>query len=275
MQIILAHLADSEERLNNIETADLREDELRKQLAADRKTYINAATRLHDARVAAAAKFEKEVETNLKAVALEKAKFKVRIDGPELSVPPAAAGGSPDSRLNTGDISADRSFTPKGFDRVEFFFSANAGESPKPLARVASGGEASRLMLILKTTVRHNDARKTAVFDEIDVGIGGRVAEAVGLRLKDLSRSQQVLCVTHQPQIASLADNHFVVSKDVKAGRTRVGVAEIDETERIDEIARMLAGTRVTDAARENAREMLKDAKEKTAPPAKARRMRK
>jgi DNA repair protein RecN (Recombination protein N) len=213
----------------------------------------------------------------LKAVALETARFQVAIESPDTT-----PGGNGTLRErgeaqvnNIIDGSSDARFTPKGFDRVEFLFSANPGESPKPLARVASGGEASRIMLILKTTIRHNDARKTAVFDEIDVGIGGRVAEAVGLRLKDLSRAQQVLCVTHQPQIASLADKHFVVSKEVKASRTRVNISELPHDQRVEEIARMLAGERVTAAARENAREMLASAREKAAPPAKARKMRK
>jgi DNA repair protein RecN (Recombination protein N) len=112
-------------------------------------------------------------------------------------------------------------------------------------------------MLILKTTAKVRSADKSAVFDEVDVGIGGRVAEAVGLKLKELSRSQQVLCVTHQPQIASLADRHFVVSKQTSKGRTDIGVVELGKAERIEEIARMLAGERITDAARENARVMI------------------
>ena len=142
----------------------------------------------------AAAKFAKEVESALSAVALNKAKFEVRIEG-------------------NGGEDADQRFTPKGFDTVEFYFSANLGESVKPLARVASGGEASRLMLILKTTAKEKAQGKAVVFDEIDTGIGGRVAEAVGAKLKTLSASQQVLCVTHQPQVASQADRHYVVEQ--------------------------------------------------------------
>ena len=151
----------------------------------------------------------------------------------------------------------DASFTPNGFDRVEFYFSANPGESPKPLAKVASGGEASRLMLILKTTIKASGPQKTAVFDEVDVGIGGRVAEAVGRKLKDLSATQQVLCVTHQPQIASLADRHFTVEKETFGGRTLIKARELSPAEQVEEIARMLAGEQITDAARENARSML------------------
>jgi len=112
-------------------------------------------------------------------------------------------------------------------------------------------------MLVLKTTAKADKIRKTAVFDEIDVGIGGRVAESVGRKLKQLSTTQQVLCVTHQPQIASLADRHFVVEKSARRNRTSIAVRDLSSTERIEEIARMLAGESVTDAARENARVML------------------
>jgi len=240
---VLTHLSDCEQRLENLETAEFREEELQKKLTQLRAEYIKGANDLHQRRVAAAAKFEKEVETNLKAVALEKARFKVNIDAP--------------SEADLNDPNFVQGFTAKGFDRVEFYFSANPGESPKPLAKIASGGEASRLMLMLKTTAKPKGGEKSAVFDEIDVGIGGRVAEAVGIKLKELSRTQQVLCVTHQPQIASLADNHFVVSKTVQKNKTTITVAELDAAERVEEIARMLAGEKITDAARENARAML------------------
>ena len=112
-------------------------------------------------------------------------------------------------------------------------------------------------MLILKTTAKSNSRQKTAVFDEIDVGIGGRVAEAVGRKLKDLAATQQVLCVTHQPQIASLADNHFIIEKETLGGRTLIKARELNAAEQIEELARMLAGEQITDAARENARSML------------------
>lgn len=235
VETVLEHLRISDERLQNIETAEFREEELQKQLAELRRTYVKAAQDLHDKRKASAAKFEKQIEQNLQAVALEKARFEVRIEASD----------------------DDAAFTPNGFDSVEFYFSANPGESPKPLAKVASGGEASRLMLIIKTTIKASGPQKTAVFDEVDVGIGGRVAEAVGRKLKDLSASQQVLCVTHQPQIASLADRHFTVEKQVSGGRTAVTARELSEAQQVEEIARMLAGSEITEAARENARSML------------------
>jgi DNA repair protein RecN (Recombination protein N) len=116
-------------------------------------------------------------------------------------------------------------------------------------------------MLILKTTAKSSDEGKSVVFDEIDVGIGGRVAEAVGLKLKELAKTQQVLCVTHQPQVASLADHHFLVEKEIVGKRTKVGVKELSTDEKTEEIARMLTGAEITETARQHAREMLKTAR--------------
>jgi DNA repair protein RecN (Recombination protein N) len=243
VESVLAHLSDSAERLENIETAEWREAELRKKLLELRAGYIAMAGDLHEKRLKAARKFEKEVEANLKAVALEKAKFEVRFESPAES--------------DLAGTNFDKGFSAKGFDAVEFYFSANPGESPKPLVKVASGGEASRLMLVLKTTARAADHEKAVVFDEIDTGIGGRVAEAVGLKLKELSRTQQVLCVTHQAQIASLADKHFIVEKSMARNSTGVSARELEASEKVEEIARMLAGQTITETARQHAREML------------------
>ena len=240
LETVLAHFAESAERLLNIETAELREAELRKELQAARENYLKAARELHEKREKSAKKLEKEIESNLKAVSLEKARFEVRI---------------------TADADDDKSFTARGFDRVEFYFSANPGESVRPIGKVASGGELSRLMLILNTTTKLSESAKTMVFDEIDTGIGGRVAEAVGLKLKELAKTQQVLCVTHQPQVASLADHHFVVRKESVKNRTEVRVRELDETEQVEEIARMLAGEKITDTARQHAREMIAESR--------------
>lgn len=236
VETVLAHLQESEERLKNIESFEERREELRKQLKQASDDYLRIAQDLHDKRRKAALKFEKEIETNLKAVALEKARFRVRIEA---------------------DAENVKHYTAKGFDHVEFYFSANVGESPKPLAKVASGGEASRLMLILKTTAKSSDTKKAVVFDEIDTGIGGRVAEAVGLKLKELSKTQQVLCVTHQPQVASLANHHYLVEKTMTKNQTRIGIKELKESEKVEEIARMLAGEKITETARKHAKEML------------------
>lgn len=242
IESVSLHLKDCEERLESIEMADIRENELRDLLKSFRREFVKSAQAIHQKRIEAAARFEKAVESNLKAVALEKARFVVRIEAPE-----------------TDELNSDsfENFSSRGFDKVEFYFSANIGEPPKPLARVASGGEASRLMLILKTTAITVDNETTTVFDEIDAGIGGRVAEAVGIKLKALAKSRQVLCVTHQPQVASQADRHFLIEKLMGKNRTSVAIRELDKDERIEEVARMLAGETITNAARENAREML------------------
>lgn len=236
IESVLAHFAESSERLRNIESADLREAELKKEFEAARENYLKTARELHDKREKSARKFEKELEANLKAVSLEKARFEIRI---------------------TANESDDKSFTAKGLDKIEFYFSANPGESVRPIAKVASGGELSRLMLILNTTTKLAEKSKTMVFDEIDTGIGGRVAEAVGLKLKELAKTQQVLCVTHQPQVAALANHHFVVAKESQKNRTFIKIKELNEPEKIEELARMLTGAQITETARQHAKEML------------------
>ncbi|CAN5501378.1 DNA repair protein RecN [soil metagenome] len=236
IETVLEHFHESAERLKNIETADLREAELRQEFEKAREEYLKIARELHEKRERSVRKFEKETESNLKAVSLEKARFEVRINADETD---------------------DKSFTVKGLDRVEFYFSANMGESVRPIAKVASGGELSRLMLILNTTTKLSENAKTMVFDEIDTGIGGRVAEAVGLKLKELAKTQQVLCVTHQPQVAALANHHFVVEKESQKNRTFIKVRELKESEKVEEIARMLTGAQITETARQHAKEML------------------
>lgn len=240
---VLRHLKESEERLEHIESADLRAEELVALAAKLRGDYLTLAVDLHQKRIKSARGFEREVTEALKAVALDKAQFKVQIDTPE--------------KDDLNSETSDRLFTVRGIDRIEFYFSANVGESVKPIAKVASGGEASRLMLILKTTARVSENEKTVVFDEIDTGIGGRVAEAVGLKLKELSKTHQVLCVTHQPQIASLADEHFLVEKEMSGKKTSIIFRKLDAEERIEEIARMFAGEEITESARTHAREMI------------------
>ena len=233
----LEHLARSEDRLRAVEHADERKTEITKELAAAGAEYFGRANKLHRERVRAARKFEAAVEHGLGQVAMDNARFQVQIAG-------------------SGEDEAN--FGLRGIDRVEFYFSANVGEAVKPLAKVASGGEASRLMLVLKTVANASEFPRTIVFDEIDTGIGGRVSEAVGAKLQKLSESNQVLCVTHQPQIARFADGHLLVEKAVVNGHTRVTIAKLDRRGRVEEIARMLTGAEITDSARRHARELLK-----------------
>lgn len=143
-----------------------------------------------------------------------------------------------------------------GFERVEFLFSPNPGEPPRPLAKIASGGELSRLMLAFKQVLPEGDV-PTLVFDEVDTGISGATSELVGKKLKNVAARQQVLCITHLPQVASFADHHLRVEKQVREGRTTTGITVLDDTERTREIARMLAGEKITDSALAHAAEML------------------
>jgi DNA repair protein RecN (Recombination protein N) len=167
--------------------------------------------------------------------------------------------GLPHARIEFGiePIEDDGSFPAPGLERVEIRFTANAGEPARVLQRTASGGELSRVMLALKSALEAQDRVDVLVFDEIDSGIGGAVAQAVGERLRRLSRHRQVVCVTHLPMIAALAEHHLLVSKRTDAGRTSVRVETLDEPARVDEIARLLAGDRVTATTRRQAREML------------------
>jgi DNA repair protein RecN (Recombination protein N) len=148
-----------------------------------------------------------------------------------------------------------------GFERVEFLFSPNPGEPPRPLAKIASGGELSRLMLAFKQVLPEGDV-PTLVFDEVDTGISGATSELVGRKLKNVAARQQVLCITHLPQVASFADQHLRVEKQVKDGRTTTGITVLDRTERTREIARMLAGEKITDSALTHAAEMLLSAEQ-------------
>src|SRR6266436_5130959 len=153
-----------------------------------------------------------------------------------------------------------RALGPEGWDEIEFFLSTNAGEEPRSLARVASGGELSRIMLALKTQAAAETRGATLIFDEVDAGIGGAVAEVVGRKLRQLGRSRQVLCITHLPLIAAFADNHVVVTKKVEDGRTVSTARPLATTERVAELARMLGGERLTHEVREHAEQLLRRA---------------
>jgi len=160
-------------------------------------------------------------------------------------------------------LSGDAPYGQTGQDTVEFMFSANPGEPLKPLAKVASGGELSRVMLALKTILAESDQVPVLIFDEVDAGVGGAVAEVMGVRLRSLSRHHQVLCVTHLPQVGSQAHAHYLVEKWVRQNRTMTQVRLLDLDEREEEVARMLAGVTVTKKARAAAAEMIASAKDR------------
>jgi DNA repair protein RecN (Recombination protein N) len=220
-----------------------RERALEAQRSSAATAYWEAARQLSRKRRAAAPDLEKRVEAELALLAMEKTRFRVRFD----SEAPVAEG--------TEDTSG---WTAEGLERAEFLLSPNPGEELRPLARIASGGELSRILLALKSVASVDGLGKTLVFDEVDAGIGGRVAEIVGRKLRAMAARHQVLCVTHLPQIASLAEAHYAVRKRIERGRTVAEVRPLSADERVEEVARMLGGESVTDSARKHAREMVK-----------------
>jgi DNA repair protein RecN (Recombination protein N) len=174
-------------------------------------------------------------------------------------------------RFSSGEgAGGEGHWSERGLDEAEFYLSPNPGEDVKPLARIASGGELSRIMLALKTLASTDAPGKTLIFDEVDAGIGGAVADVVGARLRLLGDRFQVLCITHLPQIAAYGATHYRIEKSVKAGRTSTGVARIDGVEREIEIARMIGGAEVSAVVRAGAREMI-EAKAKIKRKAKAK----
>ena len=150
-------------------------------------------------------------------------------------------------------------FSSKGIDKVELLISANPGETPRPVAKIASGGELSRMMLAIKTVLASTDTVDTLIFDEVDTGISGSAAEKVGLKLKEVSNESQVLCVTHQAQIAALADYHYLIRKQFEQGRTFTDVTALDHDGRRGELARIIGGVNITEAALNHAEAMLKE----------------
>lgn len=251
----LEHMARSQDRLLQIESSEEREKQLQADLEVARERYLDRAGELRKERVRAAKTFEQAVERGIGELAMENARFQVHVSDKLPFVDDSTKEYLESSATSANDEL--KHVGPKGIDSVEFFFSANPGEEIKPLARIASGGEASRLMLVLKTVANAAEFPRTIVFDEIDTGIGGRVSEAVGIKLKRLSQTNQVLCVTHQAQIARFADNHLTVHKEALQNRTEVSVTKLDRTGRVEELARMLTGAEITASARRHAKDLL------------------
>jgi DNA repair protein RecN (Recombination protein N) len=242
---MLAHRDAIAEEVESLGGTDDRIRVLEAERAEAVASANEASLKLSKARGRAARKLAKAVEGELSDLAMSGARFVV-------DLAPAATGEWPEG-LETG---------PHGRERPEFHFSANEGEAPRPIQRVASGGELSRLFLAIKNSLRRADRNMVLVFDEVDAGIGGAVAERVGRVLAELSEEHQVLCITHLPQIAAFAARHFVVRKEVvgsgtKAARSRSRVMEVRDDDRIDELARMAGGENVTDVTRAHARSLL------------------
>jgi DNA repair protein RecN (Recombination protein N) len=227
-------------KLSELENRDELLRDLKKQTEAAATDYRSRAQAISRKRYSAARELQKLVEAEVNQLAM-KAQFRIELSGSD----------------------DQENWSPSGFDSVTYLISPNPGEPLHLLEQIASGGELSRVMLALKATVEagkksRNSVPRTLVFDEIDTGIGGRAAEAVGKKLKSLARSNQVLCVTHLPQIASFADHHYVIEKREAAGRARTLVRQLSGPERREEVARMLSGEHLTETSRQHAEQLLK-----------------
>jgi DNA repair protein RecN (Recombination protein N) len=252
VSVILEHLGQLRNQKNELQHSEEKREEFCAHLRKVFKQYAHSADRLSELRYTRASALEEAVGAELAEVALENAQFAVKFDLPSRS---ALAGKIGQWVDGAGGGAIGR----RGKETAEFLFSANRGEAARPLSGVASGGELSRLMLVLKTITAPTAFPRTLIFDEVDAGIGGRVAEAVGQRLKRLSETNQVLCVTHQAHIARYASTHFHVNKVVDGDRTVTSVMELRSGERVDELARMLGGAEITATARRHAKELLRD----------------
>ncbi len=242
LEDVINHGVEVGRKISEMENKDEILRQLHTDLAKAAEQYLEAARVISKKRCESARKLERLVEAEINDLAM-RSTFKIEVSGT-------------DNEAN---------WTAAGFDQVIYMIATNPGEPLRPLEQIASGGELSRIMLALKVSVESGSGRKksagvqrTLVFDEIDTGIGGRAAEAVGKKLKSLSRSNQVLCVTHLPQIATFADQHYVIEKKAVAGRTRTAIHVITGQERTDEVARMLSGAKLTETSRKHAEQMLK-----------------
>ncbi len=230
-QAILDYLHSSQQQLDKIRFSDERFAELEKMLLESQDRLIACGKRLTDSRIKTAKRFEKDVCDILEYLDMPYVKFKV-------------------------DIKNGR-YTKSGCDVVEFLISANAGETLKPLSKVASGGELSRVMLAIKSVLSDKDEVDTLIFDEIDTGISGRAANKVAFQLKKVAKNRQVICVTHLAQIAACAENHLLIEKTVNDSRTYTTVSSLSYEQRIDEISRIMSGTEKTEITYNSAKELL------------------
>ncbi len=246
IEAVLQHLARSREEHDRLSDFETNLEKLQRLEQQSRSAYRSAAEKLSVARRKAVHAFESAIQGELQDLAMEQTTVRITLE--------------------------DSNDTDAGFDRVEILIAPNRGEEPKPMERIASGGELSRIQLAIAAAVFKASSRSagaTLVFDEIDAGIGGRVAEVVGRKLQELAARNQVICVTHLPQIASFASTHFFVWKQETDGHTRARVRRLDEAEeRVTEIARMLGGEKIPASAVTHARQLLDGARRK---PARAR----
>jgi DNA repair protein RecN (Recombination protein N) len=255
LEEVIRYQEKAKKELCEIESNEEDKNRLRKELQKKEEKMMCLALELSEKRGQAAALLKKKVEEELCSLGMGKTIFEVKQEKGREGSKDSPKRGAPQGGIKVSE---------KGLDVIEFLISPNPGEGLRPLARIASGGELSRIVLALKRIITREKGSATVVFDEVDSGIGGATAEVVGMKLKGISRWQQILCITHLPQIASFADRHQSIFKRVRNGRTTTLVKKLDSPkEREGEIARMLGGAKITTRTREHAREMLKSAQRK------------
>ncbi len=231
---------DFDNELDSLQFSEQDIDKLRKAIATASKTFLEQAGLLSAARRKTANELSQQVSEVMQTLGLQGGRFEIAVD--------KAAG-------DEGDDSA--SYSASGLDRIQFLVSANPGQPLKPLTKVASGGELSRISLAIQVILSESSRIPTLIFDEVDSGIGGGIAEVVGRKLREIAGNRQVFCVTHLPQVASQAHHHYQVSKTKSADSTSTEVSPLDQQQRLEEIARMLGGMTITEQTRAHAREML------------------
>lgn len=249
---VIAMYSKLQKQLGPEDSIDEQIRTIEKELRALREKATIAAEGLSESRKKAAKKFEKKIVDELTQLGIENGKFRIEFEVQEAEEPdisPISIGGK------------NYVSTKKGFDKVEFFLSTNKGEEPKPLVKVASGGEVSRIMLALKTVLSAGDSIPLMIFDEIDSGISGRIAQRVGKAMKSLSENHQIIAITHLGQIAAFADTHFLVEKSSVGEVTTSALRKLAKAAHEEEIARLISGSKVTDRSLEAARSLLQEAR--------------
>lgn len=241
---ILEYMAKIEEEIDEIKNKDSHLSQLADRINETKKDALLEAKHLHDIRRTAANALIKKVHQELASVYLEKAQFSIAFT-PEIN------------EEDLLDENNQLKLHKNGFDFVRFMISTNPGEPLKELDKIASGGELSRIMLILKQIFSRHQGITSVIFDEVDTGVSGRVAQAIGEKIYQISLDSQVLCITHLPQVAAMADTHTLIMKEEKDNRTSTSVKELSFNEQVEELSRMLTGTKLTETAKEHANELL------------------
>ncbi|GAA4065905.1 DNA repair protein RecN [Amphibacillus indicireducens] len=247
---IIEYAAEIEDEIEQLENRDQSLQEMTEEITELAEDALIEAKQLHDLRVNGAKRLIKVIKTELKDLYMEKAQFETEIQ---------IRGGKPDDPELLGK---PVQLGETGFDQVRFLLSTNPGEPVKPLDRVASGGELSRIMLAFKKVFAKHQGVTSVIFDEVDTGVSGRVAQAIAEKIHTISLDSQVLCITHLPQVAAMADNHLLIEKGTTNKETYTTVIQLEESNRIEELARMTTGTTLTDASVSHAKELITRAKD-------------